>query len=39
MARAFAVAEQRCNLARAEAAVVTETATLARSLVEAGWPV
>jgi len=30
MARAFAVAEQRCNLARAEAAVVTETATLAR---------
>ena len=39
MARAFAVAEQRSNLARAEATVVTETATPARSLVEAGCPV
>ena len=39
IARAFALAERRRQLQEAEAAVSAETATLARSLIDAGWSV
>ena len=39
VSKAFAVAEQRRQLKRAEAATVAETANVARSLIDAGWSV